>query len=108
MQIRAWNFLLIEFAQEVFFQRFTDQELVFPIRAVAPENVFRLCQLGDFIHPIENRLIGRPCITDSTGREYGWRHFHKRRMCILAMNERLGHVESLKPSRRLRITSDES
>ncbi len=109
MQMRTRNFLLIEPDQKILFKRFTDQELAFPIRAIAPENVFRFCQVGDFIHPIENRLIGRPCITDSTGREYGWRDiFHKRRMCILAMNRRLGHVESLKPARRFPTTINES
>jgi hypothetical protein len=53
------------------------------------------------MHPIEDRLIGRLCVTDPSWREYGWRDiFHKRRMCILAMNGRLGHVESLNPLKR--------
>jgi hypothetical protein len=58
-------------------ERFSDQKLVLSIRAIAPENILRFCEGGDFMDPIEYRLIGRPCATDPTRREYGWRDiFH--------------------------------
>jgi hypothetical protein len=49
------------------------------------------------VHPIEHRLIGRPCITDSIWREYGWRGIsHETKTFSLTMNGRLRHAETLK------------
>src|SRR5947207_11479717 len=71
MQIRVRNFLLVQFDQDVLLERFSDQKFVFPIRAVAPENVFRFCERSDFVHPIEYRLVGWPGVPDAVRREYG-------------------------------------
>src|SRR6266542_4184133 len=88
MQIRARNLLLVQVDQHILFERFLDQELIFPLRAVAPENVFRLCEGGDFAHPIKHRLVGRLCVTDPIWREYGGRDvFHKSKMSILTTNK---------------------
>src|SRR5207249_10097342 len=87
MQIRARNLLLVQVDQHILFARFLDQELIFPLRAVAPENVFRLCEGGDFAHPIKHRLVGRLCVTDPIWREYGGREaFPKSKISMLTPN----------------------
>ena len=73
VQIRARNFLLIQLDQHVLLERLSDQKVVLALRAVAPENVLRLCQRCNLVHPIEHSLIGRLCITDPHGREYSGR-----------------------------------
>ena len=71
MQIGALNFFLVQLDQHVLLQRFGDQEFVFAIRSVAPENILRVGERSDFVHPIEHRLIVRLCIADPVRREYG-------------------------------------
>src|SRR5262249_11368705 len=38
---------------------------MFPIRAIAPENIFRLGQKLDLVHPIEHALVRRLVAPDS-------------------------------------------
>src|SRR5256885_1890856 len=49
--------VLIELNQDVLLKRLGDQKLMFPVRAVAPENVFGFSQCGDLLYPIEHGLI---------------------------------------------------
>ena len=78
MQIRARNFFVVKFDQNVLPARFAEEIIVFTFRTVAPKDVFRLRQLGDVLHPIEHRLIRRLHITDSSGRRNGGRDiFHE-------------------------------
>src|SRR5437867_1466198 len=87
MQIRAQNLLLVQLDQHILFERFLDQELIFPLRTVAPENVFRLCEGGDFAHPIEHRLVLRHCIADPFWWKYGGRGTsHETKMFSLTTN----------------------
>src|SRR4029453_10835805 len=67
----ARNFILVQLDQHVLLQRFGDQEFVFAIRSVAPENILRVSERFNFVHPIEHRLIVRLCLADSVRREYG-------------------------------------
>ena len=71
MQIRARNFFIVEFDQNVLPARFAKEIIVFRFRAVAPKDVFRMRKLGDVLHPIEHRLIRRPRVADSSGRRNG-------------------------------------
>ena len=87
VQIRPRNSLLVEFHQHILVDRLTDQKLMLALRAVAPENVLRLCQRRDLVHPIEHSLIVRLCITDPLSREYGGREIlHRTKLPILTMN----------------------
>ncbi len=87
MQIRVRNFLLVQLDQDVLVERLSDQKFVFPIRAVAPENVFRFRERSDFVHPIQYRLVGWPGVPNAVRREYGGCGIlHETKMCILTMN----------------------
>ena len=57
MQIRARNFLLVQLQDHALLLRFAEQVVVLLLRTVAPENILRLGQAGDFLHPIEHRLM---------------------------------------------------
>ena len=87
MQIRVRNFLLVQLDQDVLLERLKDQKFVFPMRAVAPENVFRFRERSDFVHPIEYCLVGWPGVPDAVRRKDGrcW-IFHETKMFILTMN----------------------
>src|SRR5207249_9297556 len=81
------NFLLVQFDQNILFERFSDQELVFALRAIAPENIFRFCEGGEFVHPVEHGWIGWLCITDPIWRENCGRDIlHEAKMSILTTN----------------------
>ena len=110
VQIRARNFLLVQFDQHVLLERLSDQKLVLALRAVAPENVLGLCQRCDLMYPIEHSLVGGLCITDPLGREYGGREIlHRTKLPILTMNppsSRLQRDRST-PIKHYRITKQE-
>ena len=68
MQITAGRLFLVELDQDALPAGFAEQVIVLRLRAVAPEDVFRLGQRLDFVHPIEDGLIGRFVFTHATGR----------------------------------------
>ena len=78
MQIGTRDLFLVELEQHTSLHGLIEKKLIFTIGTVAPENVFRVGERSDFVHPIEHRLVVRLCIADSVRREYGGRNiFHE-------------------------------
>ena len=64
MQIGARNFLLVEFNQDILFERLVEEELVLTLRAITPEDILRFGEELYLMHPVEDRLIFRFPIAD--------------------------------------------
>src|SRR5439155_10400222 len=71
MQITTGIFFLVEFDQHLLPAAFADQVIVFRRGSVAPEDVLRLREGLDLVHPIENGLVGRLVVTHASGRRNG-------------------------------------
>ena len=59
MIIAAWQLLLVELDQNPLFDRFSRQRPSFRLRAIAPEDVFRLAKFHHLRDPGQHGLIGR-------------------------------------------------
>src|SRR5207248_3068014 len=78
MEIRARNLFLVQFEQNAILRRLFQQELMFAVRAIAPENVFRLGQQFDLVHPIQDRPVLRLAVANSFWRRNsGCEVFHE-------------------------------
>ena len=89
MQMRARNFLFVEFDQHALAHGLIEKKLIFALGAVAPENIFWFRQSSDFMHPIEDCLVGRRRISDSIWREDGGRNvFHRNENVLLTTSRR--------------------
>ena len=71
MQIRVRNLLLIQLDQHILLKRLLNEKFVLAIGPVTPENIFRLGQQLDLMHPIEHRLVCRFLVANSFRRRNG-------------------------------------